>query len=103
MCFRLTGYGMKTSFKTKKLEINVSWRFRIKLCYETFQNKTTQARREKMNNKKRRNKVAAPHEGKKETLPRPEVSYGMSTLSSRRGNMEVRQALGSSKFLGVKD
>jgi hypothetical protein len=59
---------MKTSFKTNKLEINVSWRFRIKLCYETFQNRTTQARTEKMRNRKRRNKVVAPHDGKRKLL-----------------------------------
>jgi hypothetical protein len=92
---------MKTSFKTNKLEINVSWKFRIKPCYETFQNKTTQARTEKIRNRKRRNKLVAPHEGKEETLPRPEVPYVMSILSSRRGNMEVRQALRSAKFSGV--
>jgi hypothetical protein len=72
-----------------KLEINVSWKFRIKLCYETFQNKTTQARTEKMRNRKRGDKVAAPHEGKEEILPRREFPYAMSFLSSRRGNTEV--------------
>jgi len=56
-----------------------------------------------MRNRKRRNKVVAPHEGKEETLLRPKVSYGMFILSFRRGNMEVRQALGSAKFLGVTD
>jgi hypothetical protein len=45
----------------------------------------------------------APHERKGETLPSPEVPYGMSILSSRRGNIEVRQALGSAKILGVID
>jgi len=80
----LTGYGMKTSFKTNKLEINVSWRFRIKLCYETYQNKTTQARTVKMRNRKRRNKLVAPHEGKEETLIRPEFPYGMYILFSQR-------------------
>jgi len=66
---------MKTSFKTNRLEINVSWRFRIRLRYETFQNKSTQARTEKMRNIKRRNKIMTPHEGKGETLPCPEVPY----------------------------
>jgi len=45
----------------------------------------------------------APHEGKEESIPGPEVPCGMSILSSRRGNMEARQALGSAKFLGVTD
>ena len=45
----------------------------------------------------------APYEGKEETPPRPEFPNGMSTLSSRRGNMEVRQALESAKFSGVTD
>jgi len=45
----------------------------------------------------------APQKGKGETLPGPEVPYGMSILSSRRGNMEVRKALGSAKVLGVID
>jgi hypothetical protein len=56
-----------------------------------------------MRNRKRRNKVLAPHEGKEENLLRPKVPYAMFILSSRRGNMEVRQALRSAKFLGVTD
>jgi len=54
-------------------------------------------------NRNRRNKVVAPLEGKEETLSRPQVPYGMSILSSRRDNKEVRQALGSAKFSGVTD
>jgi hypothetical protein len=47
--------------------------------------KLPKARREKIRVIKRiRNKVVAHHERKEETLPRSEVSYGMSILSSHR-------------------
>jgi hypothetical protein len=50
-------------------------------------------------------RINHPSQNRKDekTLPRPEVPYGMSILSPRRGNTEVRQALGSVKFSGVTD